>query len=156
RALNGIKTVGYVPLRSTIIANYFYPLKQALGIKSGVYLKYFLSIISILISSLFIAIGVMVILGATALLWKIGFALVTISYGIAGFYSLYLALGKRQVKGFNVLKYLSLAFMAIYIIANLDSGMISGQEFGLIIIISIFILLNWLSVNSIYNRGQNA
>jgi hypothetical protein len=30
RALNGIKTVGYVPLRSTIIANYFYPLKQAL------------------------------------------------------------------------------------------------------------------------------
>jgi hypothetical protein len=31
RALNGIKTVGYVPLRSTIIANHFYPLKQALS-----------------------------------------------------------------------------------------------------------------------------
>jgi hypothetical protein len=34
RTLNGTKTIGSVPLRSTIIANNFCPFKWALGFKS--------------------------------------------------------------------------------------------------------------------------
>lgn len=112
-------------------------------------MKYFLSIVSVLFSSLFIVIGAMIIMRSNMELWEIGLAVIAISYGIISVFSLYIAIFKAHKSKFKTLKYCSVTFLSIFILANFDSGLVSGQEFSIIIMFGMTLFLNWLFVNKI-------
>ena len=114
------------------------------------------SIISILLSSLFVAYGLSLTTGLNNSLWLFCFWLTSILYGGVGFYCLYLALRKGVASAVKMLKYVSLVYLFIFIVASLDVGRISGQELLLIIIVGILLLINWFMVKKIISRSINA
>ena len=131
---------------------------MALGILNfGVHLKFLTAMLSSLFSALFILFGVAIAMGEIRTILLVFFAIVSLSYGILGFYSIFIALSKRNETEFRILKYASLLFLFVFTLACFDAGMVSGLEFSIIFVSAIFLLLNWLSIKSIAKSSkQNA
>lgn len=123
----------------------------------GVHLKFLTAMLSSLFSAMFILFGVAIAVGEIRTILLIFFAVISLSYGILGFYSIFIALSKRKETEFKILKYASLLFLFVFTLVSFDAGMVSGLEFSIIFVSAIFLLLNWLSIKSIAKSSkQNA
>jgi len=123
---------------------------------NGVYLNIILSILSILISFAFIAYGLSIWFASVSSLIILSLSAMTLSYGVIGFYCIYQAFKSKQTKAVTLIKYVSFIYLAVYFAGSLDSWRISGHELLAIFTVSIFLLVNWLLIKSIFNRRLNA
>jgi len=101
---------------------------------------------------MFFAYGLIMVLSSQISFGILGFSIFSMLYGVIGLCCLYLALRKIEKNIIKIFKYSSLVYLLIFVVASFDVGMISGQEFLLIVFIGMFLLLNWVSIKAIINR----
>jgi len=80
------------------------------------------------------------------------FGIITIGYGIGSIVIMVWAWRKAGTKASKLIKYMAIAFLALFIIGSMDSGIISGLEFMVILAVS---LLLWVNCYSIIKIAQH-
>ncbi|WP_321392110.1 hypothetical protein [uncultured Desulfuromusa sp.] len=124
--------------------------------KSEKFIAAALTLLSASVSLVFFLYGAFIARGAIGQTWIMIFAILTACYGAGSLAALLWAWFKGGKRAIKVIKYLAIAFLALFVIGSMDVGMVSGQEFILILGVGLVIWFNWFSVKKIALWQQNA
>jgi len=111
--------------------------------------KIFLIFLVTLISACYVFYGAAVMVSKDASLVIIIFGLVSISYGVLAFIATITIL--VSMKSFKIIfvSILGIIFLALFMLAALDSGIISGHEAWGFAMAALPIIINWLSLRKL-------
>jgi hypothetical protein len=107
------------------------------------------SIISVLISSVFLVYGLFISTSDDVPILIMFFSVSTTLYGLVSISSLIWACSKGEYKAVKLIKYSAVVYVLIYIAGSMDMGIISGQEIAGVFLVSILLIINWYSVNRV-------
>jgi hypothetical protein len=95
---------------------------------------------------MFISYGISIAFSETVPIWIMICSILTVGYGVGSIAALVWAWRSGENKTINFIKYTAFSFLAMFFIASMDVGMISGLEFFGIIVVSLLLFINWYSV----------
>lgn len=119
-------------------------------------LRLLASLLSAVISSIYIAFGVSIFEDIDALGWVSLFAMISISYGIISLLALYFAMGNVGVRGSLISKYAALIYFVVFTAGSFDVGRISGLEFSVILMVGLTVISNWFLIRNAERRTNHA
>ena len=74
------------------------------------------------------------------------FAAVNCAYGLASLYLLVAAWRHPRVRLERIARWLASGFIVLWVVGSMDSGMISGLEWGAILVVAVMLIPNYVAV----------
>ena len=113
-----------------------------------------LTIASAVVSCGFVAYGAGIMLMEDVEAWFIIMGIAKAVYGFVSLVVLFMAWRDDRKNWRKVIFYFATGFLLLYILGSLDSGMISGLEYGFLFGVAVLLAINWVAVRVVMrNRG---
>jgi len=114
-----------------------------------------LSIISIIISLIFVFYGSLILSSEEIPKWIIAFSTITVIYGLCSLTALIMAWFHYGESVKKCIKYLAVGFMIIFFLGSFDGGIVSGLEIVGLIIVGLMLFINWFAVSVVVKISKS-
>ncbi len=122
--------------------------------KRQLVISIFLSLASLAVSGGFAVYGTAIVRAEEMEGWLVALGIAVAMYGIGSFVALLMAWRFNRGLAKKVISYLAPTFMVMALLGCLDTGMISGLEFGLLFGLLLMVSVNYFAVTVVANsRG---
>lgn len=108
-----------------------------------------LTVTSFLVSCLLVAYGTGLLFAEEVPGWAIAFGVATVAYGLCSVAVLVMAWCRYGSRATEISRYLAIGFMIVFLLASLDTGMVSGLELLGLFFVAGMLFINWLAVSAV-------